>query len=129
MAAEIKFKANLGRDPEYKEVTKNGETQKIMSVSACESTYRADPGTGELKSIEDNWYQVSVFGEKAENLSKVLKKGMRIYVEGTFKPGTPYKDKDGEYQNSFSVNANEVQLCLTRSIEEIVFKEKATAAA
>lgn len=127
MAAEIKFKANLGKDPEYKEVSKGGETQKILSFSACESTYRADPGTGEIKSTEDHWYQVSVFGDKAEYLSKILKKGMRVNIEGTFKPGNPYKDNNGEYQNSFAVYANEVSLCLTRSIEEIVYKEKVTA--
>jgi single-stranded DNA-binding protein len=124
MAAEISFKANLGKDPEYKEVTKGGEVQKIVSFSACETTYRTNQETGEIEGSDDTWYQVSLVGEKAKHYSNVLKKGMRVLVQGTFKPGSPYKDNNGEYQNSFAVYANEVTLCMTQRIESVVLKEK-----
>ncbi len=124
MAAEISFKANLGKDPEYKEVTKNGEIQKIMSISACETTYRTHPETGEIEGSDDTWYQVSFFGEKAKHYASILKKGMRVKIIGTFKPGSPYKDNNDEYQNSFAVYANDITLCMTRRIESVVLKEK-----
>ena len=124
MAAVISFKANLGKNAEYKEVPKGGEVHKIVTFSACETTYRTNQETGEIEGSDDIWYQVSFFGEKAHHYSRVLKKGMRVRVEGTFKPGKPYEDNEGNYQNSFAVNAQEITLCITQRVESVILKEK-----
>ncbi len=63
----------LGKDPEMK-YTKDGDAW--LTFSAVENVKDRDV---ELGSI---WYDISVFGQEAENLAEILEKGKLIAVSG-----------------------------------------------
>jgi len=71
---------NLGRDPEIR-TTQNG--QKICNLSVATSESWRDKSSGERRE-KTEWHRVVCFDERiADTCEKYLKKGSKIYVEGT----------------------------------------------
>jgi len=71
---------NLGRDPEVR-TTQNGSKLVNMSVATSESW--RDRQSGERRE-KTEWHRVVVFDERiAETCEKYLKKGSKVYLEGT----------------------------------------------
>ena len=71
---------NLGRDPEIRS-TQDGT--KIASFSIATSESWKDKQTGERKDRTE-WHRIAVFNERlAELAEKYLRKGSKIYVEGS----------------------------------------------
>jgi single-strand DNA-binding protein len=66
---------NLGGDPEFKDVG-TGLAKFTMATS---ETYKTKDGE---KKTETQWHNVSAWGKLAEIVSKYLKKGSKVYVEG-----------------------------------------------
>jgi single-strand DNA-binding protein len=71
------FIGNVGKDPELK-TTGNGTAYCNVSV-AVNKRYKDD--SGETKTLT-NWFSVTLWGKKAETLSKYIKKGATIAVNG-----------------------------------------------
>jgi single-strand DNA-binding protein len=53
------------------------------------------------------WHRVVCFGRTAENVSKYLKKGRQVYVEGCLRT-SKYQDKEGKDKYSTEIMANEI---------------------
>lgn len=71
---------NLGRDPEAR-TTQNGSKLVNMSIATSESW--KDRSTGERRE-KTEWHRVVVFDERiAETCERYLKKGSKVYLEGT----------------------------------------------
>jgi len=71
---------NLGRDPEVR-TTQNG--QKLCNLSVATSESWRDKGSGERRE-KTEWHRCVVFDERiAETCEKYLKKGSKVYLEGT----------------------------------------------
>jgi single-strand DNA-binding protein len=71
---------NLGRDPEVR-FSQNGG--KIVNMSIATSENWKDKSSGERKE-KTEWHRVVVFDEKiCDTCEKYLKKGAKIYLEGT----------------------------------------------
>ena len=71
---------NLGRDPEVR-FSQNGDKIVNMSVATAESW--KDKQTGERKE-KTEWHRVVVFDKNiADVCEKYLKKGAKVYLEGT----------------------------------------------
>lgn len=71
---------NLGRDPEVRS-TQDGT--KIASFSVATSETWKDKQTGERKDRTE-WHRVAVFNERlTEVVEKYLRKGSKVYVEGS----------------------------------------------
>lgn len=71
---------NLGRDPEIR-IAQNGN--KIVNMSVATSETWTDKNSGE-KREKTEWSRVVVFDERlAEVCEKYLKKGSKIYLEGS----------------------------------------------
>lgn len=77
----------LGGDPELKKVNDNHVCQFTVATNE-----RWKDKSGE-KQERVEWTTVVVWGAKAENCSKYLKKGREVYVEG--KKRTRMYEKDG----------------------------------
>lgn len=81
---------NLGADPEVRRLT-SGDPVVNLRIATSESW--RDKNSGERKE-KTEWHQVVIFNE---NLAKVaeqyLKKGMKVYVEGSLQ--TREWEKDG----------------------------------
>ncbi len=71
---------NLGKDPE---VRNSQAGQKIVSFSLATSETWNDKGSGERRE-KTEWHRVVVFNERiADVAERFLKKGRKVYVEGS----------------------------------------------
>jgi single-strand DNA-binding protein len=82
---------NLGKDPEMR-TTQSGA--KIGNISLATSETWKDKGTGEKKE-KTEWHRVVIFDTQlADICERYLKKGSKIYIEGSLQ--TRSWEKDGE---------------------------------
>src|SRR5258708_12682185 len=90
---------NLGRDPEV------GSTQdglKIVNLSLATSENWRDKNSGERRE-KTEWHRVVIFNEKlGEVAEKFLKKGAKIYVEGSLQT-RKWTDQGGQERYSTEV--------------------------
>lgn len=71
---------NLGNDPEIRSMP-NGDLVATLSVATSESW--ADKNTGERKE-NVQWHRIVFYRKQAEVCQQYLKKGSKVYVEGSF---------------------------------------------
>jgi single-strand DNA-binding protein len=75
---------NLGKDPEVRRMT-SGEP--IVNLSLATSETWRDKSSGERKE-KTEWHRVVIFNKNlAEVAEKYLKKGSKVYVEGSLQTG------------------------------------------
>ena len=94
---------NLGRDPELS-YTPQGTAVCKFSVATNE---RRRDKAGEQQDIT-TWFRVSAWGKQAENISRYLTKGRKVYIEGRLHV-EEWTDREGKPRQSLEVNASEVQ--------------------
>ena len=90
----------LGRDPETKQFPNGG------SVATTE--FWKDKATGERKEATE-WHRITTSNRLAEIASKYLKKGGKVYIEGSLRT-RKYKDKSGSEKEITEIRADELQL-------------------
>lgn len=82
---------NLGKDPEVRSFQNGG---RVANLSVATSEQWKDKTTGEKKE-KTEWHRISIFNEKlVEVAEKYLKKGSRVYLEGSLET-RKYTDKEG----------------------------------
>lgn len=96
---------NLGRDPELKR-TASGTA--VLTMSIATTVKRWDKETSDTKEWTD-WHSATVWGKRAEGLSRVLRKGSRVYVEGSLRHES-WEGKDGGKRSRSVINAVELLL-------------------
>src|SRR4249920_2062758 len=90
---------NLGRDPEIRR-TQDG--RPIVNLSGATSESWRDKATGERKE-KTEWHRVVIFSEGLCRVAEqYLKKGSKIYLEGSLQT-RKYNDKDGVEKYSTEV--------------------------
>lgn len=80
----------VGNEPEIKQ-TKSGDN--VANFSVATSTSWKDKSSGEKKEATE-WHRVTAFGNLANVVANYVKKGSKVYVEGSIKT-EKYTDKDG----------------------------------
>lgn len=71
---------NLGRDPEVRSTTSG---TKIANLSIATSESWKDKSSGERKE-KTEWHRVVIFNERLSDVAeKYLKKGSKVYIEGS----------------------------------------------
>ena len=89
---------NLGKDPEIRDTP----SSRVVNLTLATSETWNDKASGERKE-KTEWHRVVVFNEKiAEVAEKYLKKGAKIYVEGSLQT-RKWTNKDGADQYSTEV--------------------------
>lgn len=90
---------NLGRDPE---VRYSQAGNKIVNMSIATSEGWKDKNTGEWRD-KTEWHRIVIFDERiADVAEKYLKKGSKVYVEGTLQT-RKWTDKSGAEKYSTEV--------------------------
>src|ERR1700744_2749049 len=90
---------NLGKDPEVRRMT-SGEP--VVSFSLATSESWRDKSSGERKE-KTEWHNVVVFNKNlAEVAEKYLRKGSKVYVEGSLQT-RKWTDKDGAEKYSTEI--------------------------
>lgn len=99
---------NVGRQPEYK-VLQSGEG--LLSFSMAMSESWKDKSGVQQESTE--WVNITLFGKRAEALSRFIDKGQKLYVRGRLKT-RKYQASDGTDRYSTGVVADDVVFCGSR---------------
>ncbi|MDN3565383.1 single-stranded DNA-binding protein [Paeniroseomonas aquatica] len=90
---------NLGRDPEARNMQNGG---KVVSFSIATSDTWNDKASGERKE-KTQWHRIAIFNEKlGEIAEKYLKKGSKVYLEGSIET-RKYTDKDGQERETTEI--------------------------
>jgi len=93
---------NLGADPELR-VTQSGTSVLNLRLAVSES-YKDRDGQRQERT---EWVSCTLWGKRAEALSKYLNKGSRILVEGSLRTSS-YEDRDGNRRYKTEVNATNI---------------------
>jgi single-strand DNA-binding protein len=100
---------NLGADPETRAMP-SGMTVANLSVATSESW--KDKQSGESKERTE-WHKVALFGRLGEIAGEYLKKGSKVYIEGSLRT-RKWQDKSGNDRYTTEIIANEMQMLDSR---------------
>jgi single-strand DNA-binding protein len=101
---------NLGNDPEVRQ-TAGGTPVATISVATSESW--KDKQTGQPQERTE-WHRVVFFNRLAEIAGEYLKKGSKVYVEGSLRT-RKWQDKDGHDRYTTEIMGNEMQMLDSRA--------------
>ena len=102
MHQEIELIGNLGQTPELR--THNGRSVVNLNV-ATNRRYNTEAGQVE----ETVWFNVAVWGNRADTCALYLRKGRQVFVKGRMKAPKAFKRADGSYGASLDVDAQMVR--------------------
>lgn len=101
---------NLGQDPEVR-YTPGGSA--VANVSVATSTSWRDKTSGETQDRTE-WHRVVFFNRLAEIVGEYLRKGARVYIEGSLRT-RKWQDKAGADRYTTEIIANEMQMLDSRN--------------
>lgn len=101
---------NLGRDPELRQLPSG---VAVVNITLATSSSWRDKTTGENKEATE-WHNVVFFNRLAEIVGKYLKKGSKVYVEGSLRT-RKWQDKSGSDRYTTEIVANDMQMLDSRS--------------
>jgi single-strand DNA-binding protein len=103
MINKVILVGNLGQDPELK-YTQNGKAVANFSLATFEK-YRNKSG----EMVENTeWHKIVCFDKLAENVTKHLEKGKRIFLEGKIQTRS-WEDQDGNKKYVTEIIAREIK--------------------
>lgn len=95
----------LGRDPETKQFSNGGS---VTTFSVATSEFWKDKATGERREATE-WHKITTNNRLAEIASKYLKKGGKVFIEGSLKT-RKWKDSKGIEREITEIKAETLQL-------------------
>ncbi|MDX1607260.1 MAG: single-stranded DNA-binding protein, partial [Candidatus Competibacterales bacterium] len=101
---------NLGQDPEVR-YTQNGDP--IANLRIATSEVWRDKQSGEQQERTE-WHTVVFFGKIAEVAQQYLKKGSKVYVEGSLRT-RKWQGQDGQDRDTTEIRGNDLQMLDSRS--------------
>ncbi len=101
---------NLGNDPDVK--YSNGGGSPITRISVATSEQWTDKNT-QQKQERTEWHRVVFFGRLAEIAGEYLRKGSKVYLEGSLRT-SKYTDQSGVEKYSTDIVASEMQMLDSR---------------
>ncbi len=93
---------NLGKDPVFR-VTPNNRSVAEFSLATSES-WKGDDGN---RQTSTEWHKVVVWGAAANAVRDNLKKGSKVYVEGSIRT-RKWTDKEGKDRYSTEIQSSRV---------------------
>lgn len=105
----VNISGNLTRDPELRSTTTG---TNVLSFSVAVNDRRKNSQTGEWEDAP-NFVDVTMFGSRAEALSRFLHKGSKVAIEGKLRYSR--WERDGQTRSKLEVVANEIEFMSPRS--------------
>ena len=99
----VVISGNLTREPELRR-TQSG--MAILSMGVAVNDRRRNPQTGDWEDYA-NFIDCSVFGKRAESLSNILTKGMKVSIEGKLR--WSQWERDGQKRSKIEVIVDEIE--------------------
>lgn len=104
---------NLGKDPEIKTFLTNGSIMAWVSLATSEKYL--DKESEEYK-YKPEWHKIVFFGNLAKIVQRYLKKGSKIFVEGSLKT-RKWQDKNDQTRYTTEIVAKYMQMLDGKSQE------------
>jgi len=104
---------NLGQDPETRFMPSGGA---VTNISIATSEQWKDKNTGQPQERTE-WHRVVFFNRLAEIAGEYLKKGSKVYVEGSLRT-RKWQGQDGQDRYTTEIVANEMQMLDSRGAGE-----------
>ncbi|MDP3560036.1 MAG: single-stranded DNA-binding protein [Legionellaceae bacterium] len=101
---------NLGADPEVRHLPSGG---KVATISVATTENWKDKQTGE-KQERTEWHRVVLFNRLAEIAGDYVRKGSRVYLEGSLRT-RKWQDPQGQDRYTTEIVALELQMLDTRA--------------
>ena len=101
---------NLGNDPETRYLPSGGA---VTNISVATSDSWKDKQTGQLQERTE-WHRIVFFNRLAEIAAEYLKKGSKVYLEGSLRT-RKWQDKSGQDRYTTEIVAGEMQMLDSRS--------------
>lgn len=114
---------NLGQDPETRFMPSGGA---VTNVSLATSESWKDKQTGQPQERTE-WHRVVFFNRLAEIAGEYLKKGSKVYVEGSLRT-RKWQGQDGQDRYTTEIIANEMQMLDSRGGDSAGYNEYAQSA-
>ena len=102
----------VGRDPEVRSLGASGSTVTTVSIATSESW--KDKNTGQMTE-QTEWHRVVFYGRLAEISGEYLRKGSKVYVEGSLHTRKWQDKTTGQDRYSTEIKASAMQLIDSRS--------------
>lgn len=100
---------NLGNDPEHRVLPSGGA---VTNISVATSESWKDKNTGQPQERTE-WHKVVFFNRLAEIAAEYLRKGSKVYVEGSLRT-RKWQDQSGQDKYTTEIVANEMQMLDSR---------------
>jgi single-strand DNA-binding protein len=100
---------NLGADPEVR-YTPGGSA--VANITLATSASWRDKQSGEMQERTE-WHRVAFFNRLAEIVGEYLRKGSKVYVEGSLRT-RKWQDKNGVDRYTTEIIANEMHMLDSR---------------
>ena len=113
---------NLGKDPEIRYMPSGAA---VANVTIATSETWKDKNTGEQKE-QTEWHRVVFFNRLAEVVGEYLKKGSKVYVEGSLQT-RKWQDQSGQDKYTTEIKASSMQMLDSRGGGSADFKPKPAA--
>lgn len=104
----VSITGNLTRDPELR-VTAGGT--QVLSFGVAVNDRRRNPQTGEWEDYP-NFMDCTMFGTRAEAVSRFLAKGYKVAIEGKLRYSS--WEKDGQRRSKLEVIVDEIEFMSQR---------------
>lgn len=113
---------NLTRDPELRAT---GSGMSVLKMGVAVNDRRKNQQTGEWEDVP-NFVDVTVFGARAEALSRFLSKGSKVAIEGKLR-WSQWESQQGDKRSKLEVVADEVEFLSSREGGSSTYSAPATA--
>jgi single-strand DNA-binding protein len=100
---------NLGNDPEHRVLPSGGG---VTNISLATSESWKDKASGEQKERTE-WHRVVFFNRLSEIAAEYLRKGSKVYVEGTLRT-RKWQDQSGQDRYTTEIVGAEMQMLDSR---------------
>jgi len=101
---------NLTRDPELR-ATPSG--MSVLQMGIAVNDRRKNPQSGEWEEVP-NFFDVIVFGQRGESLSRFLSKGSKVAVEGRLRWSSWDDKTTGQKRSKVEIIADDIEFMSTR---------------
>ena len=99
----VNISGNLTRDPELR-ATQSG--MQALGFGVAVNDRRKNPSTGQWEDYP-NFVDCTMFGNRAESLGRILRKGMKVAIEGKLRYSS--WEKDGQRRSKLEVIVDEIE--------------------
>lgn len=101
---------NLGKDPEVRYMPSGGA---VTNITVATSEVWKDKQTGNNQERTE-WHRIVFFNKLAEIAGEYLKKGSKVYLEGSLRT-RKWQGQDGQDRYTTEIVASEMQMLDSRS--------------